>query len=336
MKLFELLEQEYQILEVKNLEKLRNKTILITGANGLVGSNLLNYLFWINHSLDLNLRLIGHSFSLPVSWIPEVEMLNGDLNQTDLTLKFDYLIHAATYGQPLKITNNPSSLIQLNTLTYLKLLELSLKNKAKVLFLSSSEVYGEIPLGTSAKESYNGNLNPFSHRALYAESKRLAESISSVYLDKGLEITIARLSMSYGPGIKEDDQRFLGEFIRQALQKGSITMLDRGQAKRQMGFITDIIEMLLNCFLNGTSHLYNIAGKDIVSIAEIATLILNIVGGMNTPNEGNQSVVKGTPMNVAISIEKYLNEFSKDNFVPLKVGILKTIQHQKILKISKF
>lgn len=188
MLLEEFLKEEYEAIKIKSLDKLRNKTVLVTGGNGLIGSNIVNYLHFLSKREYLNLKLLVHSYSKPVDWLPNdtnIEYFYSDLNREFPNWQFDYLINTATYGQPKKFLENKLQTIKLNNETYTKLLELAKSNKATVLHMSSSEVYGKIPNDrASVNEDYNGDVCTFSERAVYGESKRLSETISNVNLNE--------------------------------------------------------------------------------------------------------------------------------------------------------
>ncbi len=339
MYLFEFLEKYYTKMLVPQVENLKHKTILISGANGLIGCNFVSYFYYLNKKFDYKIKIIAHSFSKPVYWLPRDESivyLDSDLNQTNLDFEFDYLIHAATYGQPKKVLDNKIGTALLNTTTYIKLLDLARKNRAKVLFLSSSSIYGEAPKEfIPTPESYNGNLSTLNPSSLYAESKRMAEVISKAYIDDyQMDIKIARIAIAYGPGIKLDDKRFLNEFIKKALDNGEITMMDKGQAQRQVCFISDSLEMLLNIMLSGKEVVYNVSGEftqESGSIFAMASLIARLTGAkVIAPKEDNGIV---GAQNVAyIDIKKYCKEFGKTNFISLEEGFSASIEWVKILK----
>ncbi|EAJ6134969.1 TPA: NAD-dependent epimerase/dehydratase family protein [Campylobacter lari] len=334
--MFQFLKNEYDIINIKNIESIRNKTFFITGSNGLVGSNLVNYLYYVGLKRKLNLKIIAHSFSDAVFWIPKdknIKFINSDLNSGIPDIKFDFMIHAATYGQPKKVLENLSNCIDLNGHTYIKLLNQCKKNNAKILYLSSSEVYGCIPQSQlPCNEMYHGDVLTLSDRALYAESKRIGEVISHFYHKQHKNIKIARLAISYGPGARLNDQRFLNEIINKSIDDKKIILWDDGSALRHVCFITDIIEILLNILLNGKELLYNVAGGvRNISIYDMARIVSQI---QKVPLEisCNQNTIMGTPNIVELDIDKYLKEFDKKNFIDLEYGIKKTIEWNYILR----
>ena len=329
MLLNEFLANEFENIDVKNINKLSNKTIFITGGNGLIGSNLLSYLQYMNLKNNLNINFIVHSFSMPEKWLPQndnIQYINSDLNNDNLNYRFDYLFHTATYGQPKKFIKNKLGTIKLNTETYIKLLEKAKGNNASVLYMSSSEVYGQAPaVEIPIKESYNGNVCTFADRAVYAESKRLAETISKIYIDEGVNIKLIRLAIAYGPGIKYSDSRFINEFVKKALNDGCIKMMDAGLAVRHLGFITDIVEMILNVAISGKESIYNIAGESQKTIFETAKMIAKYTNTKVISPKLNNSI-QGTPLSLLLDTSLYKQEFNKKNFITYEQGLKKTVE----------
>lgn len=338
MLLMDFLKNEYNLILLKDWKKLENKTILITGGNGLLGSNIVSYLQFLNKKEKLNLKLLVHSFSKPVEWLPQdenIEYFSSNLNESFPKWEFDYLINTATYGQPKKFLQNKLQTIKLNTETYTKLLELAKVNNATVLHMSSSEVYGQIPDNkTSVDESYNGDICTFAPRAVYGESKRLSETISKVFIDEGMNIKIIRLAIGYGAGVKYDDARFINEFIKKAVNLGEIKMMDEGKVLRQLSFITDTIEMILNIMLSGKESIYNVGGVDLKSIREIAEVIAKNAGVEVKLPEVSSSV-GGTPKSLILDITRYINEFGCPNFISYEKGLAKTADWIKELQREK-
>lgn len=328
--LFDLLKSEYKNIKLDlDLFELKNKTFLITGSNGLIGSNIINYLNYLNNTYSLNIKIIAHSLNEPVDWLPRnsnITYLHSDLaDGVEIKEKFDYLIYGTAYGQPKKSLENSLNTVRVNTDSLISLLNLALKNKSSVLFLSSSEIYGNVPaMAGKIDESYLGNINPIHPRAIYAESKRIAETICSIYKGQGLDIKIARIAITYGPGYKKSDTRFICEFINKSLTENSVKMLDKGESVRTLCFISDMIEMLLNVLLLGKSFVYNLAGIEKYSIIEIAKLIATINNVPLVIPEENK-LIEGMPNNVSIDITKYQTEFNKNKFISVEKGINKTI-----------
>lgn len=146
---------------------------------------------------------------------------------------------------------------------------------------------------------------------------------------------IARIAIGYGPGIKLNDKRFMGEFIKKALDLGKIEMLDQGEAIRQVCYITDVVEMLMNILLNAKDVVYNVSGMfydgygfRIRDIAEIIAKYTNASVVFSKENNG----VLGSFAKMNIDISKYTNEFKKSKFVDIDYGLSQTIKWFQTLK----
>jgi dTDP-glucose 4,6-dehydratase/UDP-glucuronate decarboxylase len=256
-----------------------------------------------------------------------------DLSEKKLpkNIKADYIIHAATYGQPKKFLEFPKETVFLNTKVLFYLLELAKASKATLLYLSSAEIYGQADINNiPTKESYYGFVNTLSERAIYAESKRIAESICYLY-SKAVDIKIARLLIAYGPGVKYDDQRVISEFIKRTQETGTLTMMDQGTAVRIFCFVSDTIEMLMNILINSKDTVYNVSGNQTVTIGELAQKIARINSAVVKSPE-KLLKISGTPNNSALSNKKYVNEFSKKSFIRIEEGLKITSDWFKSLK----
>jgi len=119
---------------------------------------------------------------------------------------------------------NPVKTIKVNSIGTINMLGLARRVRAKLLFASTSEVYGD-PEVHPQKETYFGNVNSFGPRACYDESKRVAEAMCYAYaLQEGIDIRIARIFNTYGPRMHMNDGRVVSNFVLQALQNEPITV----------------------------------------------------------------------------------------------------------------
>lgn len=270
------------------------KKILVTGAYGLVGSNICKLL-----ELE-DIEVIKVKFD---------EIPEG---------KFDYIIHAAGYGQPLKFTENKLTTININTKTTQELFK-HLKPNGKFLFVSSSEVYsGAEPPHT---EEMIGTTTPQHPRACYIEGKRCGEAICMAYKDEGFDVKIVRLALAYGH-TKLGDTRALNSFIEQGL-KGKITLKDSGQALRTYCYVEDATELILKILFFGKDAVYNVGGFSTISIANLAKEIGKI---MNAKVNISESIgLQDAPDSVHLDMTKTLSEFDQ-HFTPLSIGLKKTIE----------
>jgi dTDP-glucose 4,6-dehydratase/UDP-glucuronate decarboxylase len=325
-----------KILEKVDLNKLRDKTFLITGSNGLIGTYIVRLLQLANKKQNLSIKVIGISKNEPNDLLSEIkDDKNFTFYKKNLAEDFefdeevDYILHAATYAQPAKFLENKLETIKLNTVVTERLLNICKENNARFLFVSSSEIYGQaekIP----TPETYNGNCSTTSVRAPYTESKRLGETICSVFKETGADIKIARVSSVYGPGISIYDKRVLGNFLNKALTKKSIDLLDSGRQERAWLYVSDCVVILLNILLYGQSFIYNVGGMESVSIKKLAETICKLTGSKySLPKKTEKVFMVSAPDRVQVDISKVIDEFKFKDFVDLKEGLRRTIGWNK-------
>ena len=279
------------------------KKLLITGAYGLVGSNIC--------------KLLENYPDIEVTKV-KFDNLSGAYEP------FDYIIHAAGYGQPQMFGKDKILTININTRITNALFE-CLKPGGKFLFISSSEVYSGYPSPHS--EEMIGTTTPQHPRACYIEGKRCGEAICMAYKEQGYDVKIARLALAYGPGTKKYDTRVLNQFIEQALTLGRIKLLDQGDAKRTYCYVQDACELMLDILFKGKDTVYNVGGFSEISIRDLANTIATMTGGYVVLGENS---LEGSPDSVRLDMTKTLKEFPRD-FVSMYDGLTSTIEYQKEL-----
>lgn len=329
------------IINKVSFAPLDNKSILITGASGLIGTYLLACLYLISSSKQFKIKVNPlirsdlQKFITPLIKSMDCSIYQGDITDRQFckTLpKTDFIIHAAGYGQPGKFMEDPIKTIQINTSATLDLFE-HLNRGGSFLFLSSSEVYSGL-INPPFNESQIGNTNTDHPRSSYIEGKRTGETICNEYRRLGINAKSARVSLAYGPGTKQHDKRVLNSFIEKALMHGKIDMLDRGEAKRTYCYITDAVEILWKILLFGKDNIYNVGGVSRTTIAELAKLIAKETG-VSVVFPKNSSDLVGAPDDVYLDLTKVEQEFGKLKFVSLEQGIKTTINWQKKLYNNK-
>lgn len=277
--------------------------LIITGSEGLVGQHICKKLEQIS---DIK--------------VTKVKFDRVPLNTPDA----DYIIHCAGYGQPLKFTKDKIATIRVNTETTVKLFTW-LKPKGKFLFVSTSEVYsGAMPL---YEETDIGTTTPQHPRACYIEGKRCGEAVCMSYREQGYDVKIARLALAYGEGTRAGDTRVINQLIEQALTKGEINLLDKGDAKRTYCYVEDVADMMLDILFKGTQPVYNVGGQSSITIRDLAYKI----GNMTDANVylGDKGL-NGAPEDVGLSLALIQTEFPR-TFITLEEGLKKTIDYQRAL-----
>jgi nucleoside-diphosphate-sugar epimerase len=331
---FTFLEEDIQKINSEiNFSEMKNKSILITGATGLIGTYLLLSLNNIIDNLNISITIIHNS---PIDEVfkeiinfEKINCINEDITNIDKLEKlldnYDYIIHSAGYGQPSKFLQNQLKTLELNTTSTFFLFN-KLKKNGKFLFISSSEVYFD---NENQIESLIGYSTPEHERACYIEGKRCGETICNIYRKNEIDAKSVRLSLTYGPGTKKNDQRMLTNFIQKAIEFNKIKLLDDGKGIRTYLYVADATIMIWNIFLNGKENVYNVGGQEKYTIFELANKISKL---MNVEVEvGENNSLLGSPKSVNLNMSRYQSEFGELKLNELNNGLNKTIEWQKII-----
>ncbi len=325
-----------KIGESVSLLALRNKNVLITGASGFLGQYLVSAIHFANEKKDLNCKICCVGLHGPSGiikrYLPNKNIVfrRIDLSKPfKISGKFDYIFHAAGYGQPARFTKDPSGTIAVNVDATRQLLELAERSGGTFVFFSSVEVYGEMPRGMkSFRETYCGNSPLSGPRAIYTASKRLGEALTMSFADRGVRAKIARISHVYGPGAPANDSRVMSDFIRKAFANGEIRLLDSGRAIKTYGYIADVIAMVLFAALRGKEAVYNVGGRDTLSIRELAERIGKYcLVKVQVPRAFSLARFMGRNTGfVKPDLSRIKKEMKKIQFTPFSVGLANTIE----------
>ena len=248
---------------------------LVTGGAGLIGSHLIYELLKRKEKvICLDNFHTGSQFN--------VERFNNEINYqfinhnviNPIFLKADKIWHLASPASPIKYQKDPILTTKINVFGSINMLEVARKNNAKILLASTSELYGN-PKENPQKEDYYGYVNNLGKRSCYVESKRLSESLFFDYMRTyNLDIKIARIFNTYGPGMRRDDGRVISNFINQAITNKKITIFGNGKQKRCFCYVKDMIEGILKLMDSNYRGAVNLGNpKEEFEINELGKLI---------------------------------------------------------------
>lgn len=326
------------INQVINIEKLKNTSILITGATGTIGSFIVDTLLQYNAEADAKIVVYaaGRNIMRMREKFGEKKGLFFLPYDLDKQIVFDvcpeYIIHAAGNAFPRAFSRNPVGTIIGNVLGTYALLEYGRSHRTKkFLYVSSGEVYGQSVLDKySFTEDYSGYVDPVSARSCYPNSKRAAETLCVSYTKQyGLVTLIARPCHTYGPGISENDNRANAQFIRNGLDGKDIVLKSRGTQIRSYNYIVDCVSAMLTILINGKScEAYNVANsKAICTIAEFAGIVADVVKCEVIFEESSELDIEDqTPIKRQILNTKKLEELGWKEIFSVEEGIKHTIK----------
>lgn len=322
-----IFEDAQRVVDRVDFSSLKNKTVLLTGATGLIGTHFLATLALLNEH-GWGMRVFGICHSDPEAHTNEIAE-KGKLYLIDDNCNFslgaDVVINAAGYAQPIVFTKNPVETIRINTTVTQDLLR-CLYPGGKFLFISSSEVYSG--LGGLVTESSIGNTTPLHPRACYIEGKRCGEAIVNAYRQSGVDAKSARLSLAYGPGTRKHDKRAMSQFIEQALIRNRIELQYSGREPRTFCYISDAVEILWQVLLHGKQPVYNVGGVSVTNMAGVALEIAEQTDvSLIIPEE--ETILPGAPLTVSMDLTRIKTEFGKKDFISLEAGLKRTIEWQR-------
>jgi UDP-glucuronate decarboxylase len=275
----------------RSLEKLRGKKILITGAAGFLGRYFVAVFQQYNLKTENPISIIALDNYITSEHVkknderridPNIEWIYGDAGiAASLPDKFDYVIHAAGIASPEHYRANPLETINVAVNVTRDILEMAKSHKSRVLFFSSSEIYGDpFPEFVPTNEDYRGNVSTRGPRACYDESKRMGETLCWVYQTyHQVHVSVARPFNVYGPGMMPKDYRVLPNFASSWARGESIKVYGHGKQTRTFCYITDAIVGFLSILIDGVEpNVYNVGNpKPEISINDLAKLVREIV-----------------------------------------------------------
>lgn len=255
---------------------------LITGATGLVGSALTEYLVNNGHEVIVWVRDTQKAEKL-FSHLENVSIVAGVLEETlSYDEGIDYIIHAAAPTNSNFFIEKPVETIDSIVLGTKAVLEFARRNPVKsVVYLSSMEVYGTPTHEEDLTEDQQFYLDPLVIRSNYPIAKRLAENMSVAYVGEyGIPVKIARLAQVLGKDLLPDDNRVIAQFIRSVKHGNAIEIATDGKTKQTYIAVDDAIGAILTILHKGENgHAYNVANDDTYcSILEVAQLVSSEIG----------------------------------------------------------
>ena len=274
------------ISENNRLKELYGKSVMITGASGLIGSYFLNTLIKLNedYSADIkiiplirNLNKLNKEVVAKDYVVPIVQDITTPINYEG---DVDYIIHAASPASPPLMREKPVETNLANTVgTANALLFAKEHNTKKFLFISSREVYGQsISDKRYFTENDIGTINQLIPRNSYAESKKAAENLCLGFKEEyRLDTKIVRLGQTFGPRMNIHGGMVHTEFIKMLLNNEDIVLKSDGSSPRTYTYISDAISAMFKIMLESTAIVYNaVNNENEITIKELAEMIVSL------------------------------------------------------------
>ncbi|WP_303168394.1 NAD-dependent epimerase/dehydratase family protein [Bifidobacterium dentium] len=273
-----------------------NKTIVISGATGFIGSLLSRFFIWANETYDLGVKLIlvARNLDKLKSILPDVaqrddiDIVRRDFSQPcePLHIKFDYLVHTAAITTSKTMIDYPINVLDVSYYGAKWALESArMSCNSKVLYLSSMEANGHFSVSTVATEDTLGTVDLASVRSCYPEGKRICELMCRAYSEQlGIHAVVGRLAQTFGAGILPSEGRVFKQFAMSAINDQPIILHTDGSSEGNYVYSIDALRAVFVLLTKGKDgETYNIANEEChMTIRDMAQMVVDNFGGKNT------------------------------------------------------
>lgn len=326
---------------IPDITKLFGKSVMITGATGMICSAVAELLFWLNKESNANVRIIlagRNQERMQQRFYCFKEGKDFSFLEYDATKDFvskesyDFIIHGASPADPASFINHPVETMFANMIGLSSFLDIAKENPpTRLLYISSSEVYGKKDESRPYLESDYGYVDILNPRACYPSSKRAAETLCAAYHEEyGVDFVVVRPGHIYGPSITETDSRASAQFTRKAKAGENIVLKSAGTQLRSYTYTLDCASAILTVLLKGEcGEAYNISNPhSIVTIRELAECMAKTAGVKVVYEQASDQELKSYNMmdNSSLQSTKLENMGWMGRF-DIKKGIGSTIKH---------
>lgn len=288
MNKFDILEEDFlSIRKYFDFSFLKNSSVFVTGATGLLGSQILLFMDYLNRTENYSMNLFGLIRNIDKAKkvfnksFENMTFIIGDvLKLPEIPHQIDYIIHGASITSSLDFVNKPVETIDIAINGTLNILRFAkAKNVKSMVYLSSMEVYGiTSPEKKSVSENDYGYIDLLSCRSSYSESKRLCECLCHSFSKEfSVPVKIARLTQTLGAGIDYNDTRVAAQFARAVIEGNDIVLKTKGVTKRPVIYTSDAVSGILIILQKGVdSQSYTVANENtFYTISETAEMIVS-------------------------------------------------------------
>lgn len=310
--------------------------VLVAGGSGFIGSHLCRRLLHEGHEVACVDNLVTGSKTNIMDLVAHgaFSFLNYDITKPlPDSMHADAVFHLASPASPnhhSKISYHalPMETMQANTTGTLELLKFAEKNKAKFLFASTSEVYGD-PEVHPQTETYCGNVSTTGPRAVYDEAKRFGETLVSYFVrSRNLDARTARIFNTYGPNMLKEDKRMIIEFIVNALAGQPLPVFGDGMQTRSLCYVDDMVDglMRLMFYPHTKGEVVNLGNPEEHTVIDFAKLVIKLAESKSTVAM-TEALPEDDPKKRRADITKAKNLLQWNPCVSLETGLQKTITY---------
>jgi UDP-glucuronate decarboxylase len=305
------------------------RSALVAGGAGFLGSHLCEALLSDGYRVICvdNLGSGRRSNIAQLIDNDDFQLMERDIRSDAEFPPADEVYHLASRASPADFTEFPVRIALTNTEGTRHLLDFARDYGAKMVFASTSEVYGD-PEVHPQPESYSGNVNIRGPRGCYDESKRFGETLTVAYERKyDVDVRTARIFNTYGPRMRPDDGRVVPTFVRQALTDEDLTIYGDGTQTRSFCYVNDLVDGLVTLMNSeGTKgSVFNLGRENEITIETLAETILDMVD--TESGIVYESLPEDDPLRRQPDISKARETLGWEPTIPYRDGLAKTIAY---------
>jgi len=303
--------------------------VLITGAAGFLGSHLCDKLLAEGHTvIGMDNLITGSTRNIEhLAGRPDFLFIKHNVTHyIYIEGPLDAVLHFASPASPVDYLKYPIQTLKVGSLGTHNTLGLAMAKRARYLFASTSEIYGD-PLVHPQTEEYWGNVNTIGPRGCYDEAKRFSEALVMAYhREHGVDTRIVRIFNTYGPRMRLDDGRVVPNFIGQALRGEPLTVYGDGSQTRSFCYVEDLIDGIYRLLLSSEIMPVNLGNPHEMTIMEFAHLVNEVTknpGGIVIQEEKR---IKDDPQTRRPDITKAHKVLGWDPRIDIHDGLTRTVQ----------
>jgi len=303
--------------------------VLITGAAGFLGSHLCDKLLAEGHTvIGMDNLITGSTRNIEhLAGRPDFLFIKHNVTHyIYIEGPLDAVLHFASPASPVDYLKYPIQTLKVGSLGTHNTLGLAMAKRARYLFASTSEIYGD-PLVHPQTEEYWGNVNTIGPRGCYDEAKRFSEALVMAYhREHGVDTRIVRIFNTYGPRRRRDDGRVVPNFIGQALRGEPLTVYGDGSQTRSFCYVEDLIDGIYRLLLSSEIMPVNLGNPHEMTIMEFAHLVNEVTknpGGIVIQEEKR---IKDDPQTRRPDITKAHKVLGWDPRIDIHDGLTRTVQ----------
>lgn len=330
---------EHIYSKLPEIDQLNNRSILVTGASGFIGRNIMEFLIHLRNFHKINLQITAitrniTSFKAKFPLLNQIDWIN--LVESDIAnchykilQKFDFVIHAACDTNPEVLKNKQLEFIDENYIGTKSILEIVKRSpNCKFLYLSSGATYGTQEESIKHMEEVCLNA-PVTNRSdsVYGETKRINELLCALYANKyDINYNIARCYSFVGPYMNFDGHYAIGNFIKNIARGEDIIIKSRNQVFRSYLYSADLVIWLFKILLSGKKgEIYNVGSGRDITISDLALLVKNSLESKSNVVFKDEEIFNTSSSSRYIpSNLKIKNDLKVDEWISLEEAIRKT------------